>query len=122
VAEWDVCRLLVTGHSRTEIALSRGTGESTVSKLLSRACRKLDVCVVHGSPIDTEELAGALTDCREPEEAPLPPAQKLYLQMFDRYLKARGERAERRARLEMRYALGAIYLELQIPRPRALAA
>jgi hypothetical protein len=40
------------------------------------------------------------------------PAQKCYLDAFDRMLLARaGSEAERRGQLEMRYMLGAMYVE-----------
>jgi DNA-binding CsgD family transcriptional regulator len=123
--ERHVARLYATGHTHGEIAEVRGTQEATVSALLCRAARKLGVPVPEGNlAVDSQALAGALTGSSRNEEPPLTPAQKLYLQAFDRYLAAwrnDGE-DERRARLEMRYMLGAMYLEARVPMPSRVSA
>jgi len=66
------------------------------------------------------EAAVAIRE-RELDEWPeVTPAQRAYLDRFDRMLKTPyGSEAERRARLEMRYMLGAMCIEKGIPVPGA---
>lgn len=64
--------------------------------------------------MDSRYIAAALQGGVFEPEPPLSDAMKAYLRVFDRYLKtwARGSpEEERRARLECRYMLGAIYVE-----------
>lgn len=127
--EREVARLFATGHTHSEIASRRGCTEANVSALLSRACAKLGVSRRQGHKIDSREVAHALANPGVPRaagsvEQPLSLAQKLYLQAFDRYLRAWANDGEdeRRARLEMRYMLGAMYLEAEVPMPTGIAA
>ncbi len=123
-AEREVARLFATGHTRSEIAKARGTKKGNVNVLLSRARGKLGLPTRHGRRIESQEIAHALANPgvprpAGPQEPPLSPAQKLYLQAFDRYLRAWANDGEdeRRARLEMRYMLGAMYVEAKAPMP-----
>lgn len=121
--EWEALQLVEEGLTYEQIAARLGVAHSTVRNHLHTAYGKLGV----------NRAAQAVVKIRaadwypepppviEPEEGPLTPAQKAYLRVFDRHLRAwaAGDEAEEdRTRLECRYMLGAIYVEADARAPR----
>jgi hypothetical protein len=115
--------LLAEGLRPKEVALRNGTAHTTVRSQLAEARRRVGVgstarliaeCYEQGWVKTPEHVA-------EIEEWPeITPAQRAYLDVFDRMLRTRyGSEQERRARLEMRYMLGAMCIEKGIGMPGA---
>lgn len=121
--EWQAIQLLAEGSTPGEIGLLLDVEASTVRKLLAAARARINVrtdehlvaeCYERGWLKTREHLA-------EIEEwSKITPAQRAYLDAFDGMLKTRfGSEEERRGRLEMRYMLGAMCIEKDIPIPGA---
>jgi DNA-binding CsgD family transcriptional regulator len=123
--QWETIVLLAEGLTLDAIAVSLGVTRSGVRTTLWEARKRTGA----------ESDAGLIAECyeqgwlatkpallehrEEVEEWPkVTPAQRAYLDVFDRMLKTRyGSEAERRTRLEMRYMLGAICIEKDIHIP-----
>jgi DNA-binding CsgD family transcriptional regulator len=114
--EWEALQLVEEGLTYGQIAERLRLSQSTVRAHMHTARKKLGACraaqaIVKMRAADWYPEAPPVV---EPEEGPLSPAQKAYLAVFDRHLKAWAagdERAEIRTRRQMRWMLHGIYVE-----------
>jgi DNA-binding CsgD family transcriptional regulator len=125
--QMQVMELLVAGNTYQQAAAELGLSRSTVRSYVHQSYLKLGVGSIGPALLRMQELGwmaqpepppkdpckvgGEVVDYY-PDLEPLTPAQRLYLQAFDRYLAAPADSPEEdRARSEMRYMLGAMYIE-----------
>jgi DNA-binding CsgD family transcriptional regulator len=110
--QWNTLRLLAAGGTYAQIALDMSVTVSTVRTALHACYLKLDVHNGHQA-IAVAWEAGWMdpVGCAWGDDR-VTPAQRLYLDAFERYTHAhRDEIAQRRARKEMSYHLGSMCLE-----------
>jgi len=109
-----------------EIALLLDVEHTTVRKLFAAARERVDVKTDEHLVAECYEQGWLKTREHQAEIDEWPkitPAQKCYLDAFDRMLLARaGSETERRSRLEMRYMLGAMCIEKGVGMPASTGA
>lgn len=123
-AQYEIARYLADGLTYDEIAAERKCSASTVRTHVHGLFQKLEVTKVSqaitrlyalGVFQGGKAIAPVIHINGEPDpgEGPCSPAQKLYLAAFERHLYAHrgGEARIHKTRLEMDYALGAMYME-----------
>lgn len=128
--EMQVMELLVAGRDYKQAARELEISPSTIRNHAGKIYRKLGVSKLAPAIFRMQELgwlaagdpppkdpckAGGEVIDYYPDLEPVTPAQRLYIQAFDRYLAAKsGTADEAKARGEMKYMLGAIYIEQQL--------
>jgi DNA-binding CsgD family transcriptional regulator len=115
--EWAALQGLAEGHTTGQIVLQQGRNASTVRSQLSSAYRRLGVCR-SAQAVAVAKDAGWLDAVDSGwDDHRVSPAQRLYLQAFDRFLLDRSRQAKLKARAAMTHHLQSMCIERDIPVP-----